>query len=67
MNARYIISNVNPARGNIDECVVRTHDCGVGLQCKNTDGSFVCSPRHKCLTGFKLDSHGNCIDPSGEG
>ena len=41
--------------------MVRTHNCGAGLVCKNTDGSFVCGPKQKCLTGFKLDSHGNCI------
>lgn len=30
--------------------------------CENTVGSFVCGPKHKCISGFKQDSHGNCID-----
>lgn len=46
---------------DIDECVVRTHNCGVGFQCQNTDGSFTCNLKQRCLTGFTQDSHGNCI------
>ncbi|XP_068170745.1 fibulin-2 isoform X2 [Antennarius striatus] len=47
---------------DIDECVLRTHDCGVGLMCENTLGSFRCNPKQKCMSGFRQDSHGNCID-----
>ncbi|KAK3536283.1 hypothetical protein QTP86_001385 [Hemibagrus guttatus] len=48
---------------DIDECAVRSHDCGSGFQCQNTQGSFRCSLKQKqCLTGFSQDPHGNCID-----
>ncbi|KAI4878331.1 hypothetical protein NFI96_010152 [Prochilodus magdalenae] len=48
---------------DIDECVVRSHNCAPGLQCQNTIGSFRCSPKQqRCLTGFTQDPHGNCID-----
>lgn len=46
---------------DIDECVVRTHNCGIGFVCKNTVGSFLCNPKQKCISGFTQDSHGNCI------
>jgi len=46
---------------DIDECVMRTHNCGIGFQCQNTDGSFTCNLKQRCLTGFTQDSHGNCI------
>ncbi|KAA0707653.1 Fibulin-2 [Triplophysa tibetana] len=47
---------------DIDECVVRTHNCGTGFECQNTDGSFTCNQKQRCLTGFTQDSHGNCLD-----
>ncbi|KAM4740604.1 fibulin-2 isoform 2-T2 [Anableps anableps] len=47
---------------DIDECSVGTHNCGEGLVCENTVGSFSCNPKLKCISGFTLDSHGNCID-----
>ncbi|XP_028261730.1 fibulin-2, partial [Parambassis ranga] len=47
---------------DIDECMLRTHNCGTGFVCENTVGSFVCNTRHKCISGFTQDSHGNCID-----
>ncbi|XP_039972401.1 fibulin-2 isoform X2 [Xiphias gladius] len=47
---------------DIDECVLQTHNCGMGFVCENTVGSFLCNPKHKCISGFKQDSHGNCID-----
>ncbi|MEQ2281440.1 hypothetical protein AMECASPLE_030358, partial [Ameca splendens] len=46
----------------IDECLVRTHNCGEGFVCENTVGSFHCNPKLKCVSGFTQDSHGNCID-----
>ncbi|MED6274685.1 hypothetical protein CHARACLAT_018814, partial [Characodon lateralis] len=47
---------------DIDECLVRTHNCGEGFVCENTVGSFHCNPKLKCVSGFTQDSHGNCID-----
>uniref|UniRef100_A0A671TE03 Fibulin 2 n=1 Tax=Sinocyclocheilus anshuiensis TaxID=1608454 RepID=A0A671TE03_9TELE len=41
---------------------MRTHNCGMGFQCQNTDGSFTCNLKQRCLTGFTQDSHSNCID-----
>lgn len=51
---------------DIDECVVRTHNCGMGFECLNTDGSFKCNSKQRCLTGFTEDSHGNCIGKTGQ-
>ncbi|XP_042361236.1 fibulin-2-like [Plectropomus leopardus] len=47
---------------DIDECDLQTHNCGMGSLCENTVGSFLCSPKHKCISGFTQDSHGNCVD-----
>ncbi|XP_026163710.1 fibulin-2 isoform X2 [Mastacembelus armatus] len=47
---------------DIDECVLQTHNCGMGFTCENTVGSFLCNSKHKCIRGFTQDSHGNCID-----
>nr|XP_046237621.1 fibulin-2 isoform X2 [Scatophagus argus] len=47
---------------DIDECVLRAHNCGTGFVCENTVGSFLCNPKNKCVSGFTQDSHGNCID-----
>ncbi|XP_071193061.1 fibulin-2 [Salvelinus alpinus] len=42
--------------------MVRSHNCGQRFECENTEGSFLCNPKQRCLTGFTQDSHGNCID-----
>ncbi|KAI3369245.1 hypothetical protein L3Q82_007788 [Scortum barcoo] len=47
---------------DIDECVLQTDNCGMGFLCENTVGSFLCNAKHKCISGFTQDSHGNCID-----
>ncbi|XP_033977868.1 fibulin-2 [Trematomus bernacchii] len=47
---------------DINECVLGTHNCGIGFVCENTLGSFLCNHKPKCITGFSQDSHGNCID-----
>lgn len=51
---------------DIDECVTRTHNCGVTMECRNTEGSFRCVPKQqqRCYTGFTQDTHGNCIGES---
>ncbi|KAM4610007.1 fibulin-2-like [Polymixia lowei] len=47
---------------DIDECVQKNHNCGVGFECVNTEGSFRCNRRPWCSVGFSQDTQGNCID-----
>ncbi|CAL1607682.1 unnamed protein product [Knipowitschia caucasica] len=47
---------------DIDECESHTHTCRGASVCENTPGSFRCRPKHKCVSGFTQDAHGNCID-----
>ncbi len=61
ISVRYTLSFLD-----IDECVTRTHNCGMGFQCQNTDGSFTCNLKQRCLTGFTQDSHSNCIGKTGK-
>lgn len=36
---------------DIDECVANTHDCAAEADCKNTEGSFICT----CHDGYQGD------------
>ncbi|KAF3697073.1 Fibulin-2 [Channa argus] len=47
---------------DINECLQRSHNCGLGFECVNTEGSFRCNPKARCSVGFNLDAQGNCID-----
>ncbi|KAM8862437.1 fibulin-2-like isoform 1-T5 [Spinachia spinachia] len=47
---------------DIDECVQRSHNCGLAFECVNTEGSFRCSPKPPCAAGFNRDLQGNCMD-----
>lgn len=46
---------------DIDECASQSHDCAAGFVCENKVGSFACNAKHKCMTGFAPDDHGNCV------
>lgn len=46
---------------DIDECAMRKDRCGKDFLCENTPGSFKCTPKQKCLSGFTQDAHGNCV------
>jgi len=46
---------------DIDECLVRSHTCGHGFDCVNTDGSFRCAARPRCPAGFDQDPQGHCV------
>uniref|UniRef100_A0A7N8WX00 Fibulin 2 n=1 Tax=Mastacembelus armatus TaxID=205130 RepID=A0A7N8WX00_9TELE len=47
---------------DINECVQRSHNCGLDFECVNTEGSFRCNPKPRCSVGFTQDAQGNCID-----
>ncbi|KAM4737714.1 LOW QUALITY PROTEIN: fibulin-2-like [Anableps anableps] len=48
---------------DIDECIMGSHNCGDGLECLNTAGSFRCNPKPVCPAGFEHSTQGgNCID-----
>lgn len=46
---------------DVDECAMRKDRCGKDFLCENTPGSFKCTPKQKCLSGFTQDAHGNCV------
>ncbi|KAG7260836.1 hypothetical protein CRUP_012784, partial [Coryphaenoides rupestris] len=45
----------------INECSARSHTCGHGFDCVNTDGSFRCAARPQCPAGFGQDPQGRCV------
>ncbi|XP_034028657.1 fibulin-2-like isoform X2 [Thalassophryne amazonica] len=47
---------------DINECVQRSHNCGFGFDCVNTEGSFRCNQKPRCSVGFTQDAQGSCID-----
>uniref|UniRef100_A0A452F2L1 EGF-like domain-containing protein n=1 Tax=Capra hircus TaxID=9925 RepID=A0A452F2L1_CAPHI len=47
---------------DVDECELGTHNCPAGAVCHNTEGSFRCQARERCLEGFLQDPEGNCVD-----
>ncbi|XP_068837866.1 fibulin-2 isoform X3 [Capricornis sumatraensis] len=47
---------------DVDECELGTHNCPAGAVCHNTEGSFHCQARERCLEGFLQDPEGNCVD-----
>ncbi|KAK2851617.1 hypothetical protein Q5P01_007893, partial [Channa striata] len=47
---------------DINECLQRSHNCELGFECVNTEGSFRCNPKPRCSVGFKQDAQGNCKD-----
>jgi len=48
----------NSCDWDIDECSERTHQCGQGATCANTDGSYDCS----CPEGTEGDATIECLD-----
>uniref|UniRef100_A0A8C4PY73 Anaphylatoxin-like domain-containing protein n=1 Tax=Eptatretus burgeri TaxID=7764 RepID=A0A8C4PY73_EPTBU len=49
--------------GDIDECLIGSHNCREEQRCVNTEGSFHCQSRdHECLPGFLRNIHGECQD-----
>uniref|UniRef100_A0A3B1K640 EGF-like domain-containing protein n=1 Tax=Astyanax mexicanus TaxID=7994 RepID=A0A3B1K640_ASTMX len=40
---------------------VGAHNCGLGFECINSAGSFICRPRLRCDAGFTF-SRGQCVD-----
>uniref|UniRef100_A0A8C5CZS3 Fibulin 2 n=1 Tax=Gadus morhua TaxID=8049 RepID=A0A8C5CZS3_GADMO len=50
---------------DVNECLVQSHTCGLGFDCLNTEGSFRCTARTQCSTGFGQDAQGNCIGEEG--
>ncbi|XP_037629473.1 fibulin-2-like [Sebastes umbrosus] len=47
---------------DVDECVQRSHNCGLGFECVNVEGSFRCNPKPRCPAGFNQGAQGNCVD-----
>ncbi|XP_036595601.1 fibulin-2 isoform X2 [Trichosurus vulpecula] len=47
---------------DIDECAQGTHSCKVNFVCQNTQGSFYCESKQRCMDGFLQDPEGNCVD-----
>lgn len=45
---------------DINECVQQSHNCGLGFECVNTEGSFRCNPKPQCPVGFNQEAQGNC-------
>ena len=42
---------------DVDECVLRTHNCDINANCSNTNGSYACT----CNKGYIGDGiSGNC-------
>ena len=50
---------------DVDECELGTHNCPAGAVCHNTEGSFRCQARERCLEGFLQDPEGNCVGERG--
>lgn len=50
-----------PPVADIDECAQRSHNCGVGSECVNTQGSFRCVSKPRCPVGFTQDAQGSCM------
>lgn len=50
---------------DVDECELGTHNCPAGAVCRNTEGSFHCQARERCLEGFLQDPEGNCVGERG--
>lgn len=46
---------------DVDECEQGTHNCQAGFTCQNTQGSFYCQARPRCMDGFLQDPEGNCV------
>lgn len=46
---------------DVDECELGTHSCQAGATCQNTQGSFSCQTRQRCMEGFLQDPEGNCV------
>ena len=47
----FLLLNVSIVVLDIDECVANTHDCAAEADCKNTEGSFICT----CHDGYQGD------------
>uniref|UniRef100_A0A3Q3XHD3 EGF-like domain-containing protein n=1 Tax=Mola mola TaxID=94237 RepID=A0A3Q3XHD3_MOLML len=43
------------------ECLQQSHNCGLGFECVNTEGSFRCNSKPGCSVGFNLDAQANCV------
>lgn len=52
---------------DVDECELGKHNCQPGFTCQNTEGSFYCQARQRCMDGFLQDPEGNCVGERGPG